>query len=47
MNRHDPPHTVSLGPGRTVDTGDQLSSLVLLGIAVIGAAAAILLNAIL
>ncbi|WP_331289809.1 MULTISPECIES: hypothetical protein [Methylobacterium] len=35
----------SLGPGRTVDTGDQLSSVVLLGIAVAGAAVAVLLNA--
>lgn len=37
--------TRSLGPGRTVDNGDQLSSVVLLGIAVVGGAVAILLNA--
>ena len=32
------PHIHSLGPGRTVDTGDQLSSVVILGLAVAGAA---------
>ncbi|WP_200905604.1 hypothetical protein [Methylobacterium sp. ARG-1] len=41
------PHTHSLGPGRTVDTGDQLSSVVLLGLAIAGGLAAVLLNAIL
>lgn len=41
------PHTRSLGPGRTVDTGDQLSSVVLLGLAIAGGLAAVLLNAIL
>ncbi|MCJ2122602.1 hypothetical protein [Methylobacterium sp. J-077] len=41
------PHTHSLGPGQTVDTGDQLSSVVILGIAIAGAVAAVLLNAIL
>ncbi|MCJ2052721.1 hypothetical protein [Methylobacterium sp. J-070] len=35
----------SLGPGRTVDTGDQLSSVTLLGISLVGAAVAVLLNA--
>ncbi|MHB2208918.1 hypothetical protein [Methylobacterium sp. CM6257] len=35
----------SLGPGRSVDNGDQLSSLVLLGISAVGAVAAVLLNA--
>lgn len=35
----------SVGPGRTVDTGDQLGSVVLLAIAVVGAAAAMLFNA--
>jgi hypothetical protein len=35
----------SLGVGRSVDNGDQLSSVLLLGIAVAGAAAAILLSA--
>lgn len=39
--------TRSLGPGRTVDTGDQLSSVVLMGIAIAGGALAVLLNAIL
>ncbi|MGT2484952.1 hypothetical protein ACU4GA_00495 [Methylobacterium oryzae CBMB20] len=42
LRRHPGPF---LGPGRTVDTGDQLSSVVLLGIAVAGAAVAVLLNA--
>ena len=37
--------TRSLDPGQTVDTGDQLSSVVILGIAVAGAAVAVLLNA--
>ncbi|GJE49033.1 hypothetical protein GOFOIKOB_2067 [Methylobacterium tardum] len=37
--------TRSLGPGRTVDNGDQLSSVIILGIAVAGAAVAVLLNA--
>jgi hypothetical protein len=37
--------TRSLGPGQTVDTGDQLSSVVILGIAVVGGAVAVLLNA--
>ena len=41
------PHTRSLGPGQTVDTGDQLSSVVILGIAIAGGLAAVLLNAIL
>ncbi|MCJ2096396.1 MULTISPECIES: hypothetical protein [unclassified Methylobacterium] len=41
------PHTHSLGPGRTVDTGDQLSSVVILGLAIAGALAAVLFNAIL
>ncbi|SFL54629.1 hypothetical protein [Methylobacterium pseudosasicola] len=41
------PYTHSLGPGRTVDTGDQLSSVVILGIAIAGGLAAVLLNAIL
>ena len=35
----------SLGPGHTVDTGDQLSSVVLLGLSLVGAAVAVLLNA--
>jgi hypothetical protein len=35
----------SLGLGRSVDNGDQLSSVVLMGIAVAGAAVAILLSA--
>ncbi|MCJ2134860.1 hypothetical protein MKK69_12445 [Methylobacterium sp. J-026] len=35
----------SLGPGRTVDTGDQLSSVILMGIAIAGGALAVLLNA--
>ena len=39
------PPTPSLGPGRTVDNGDQLSSVVILGIAIVGGAVAILLNA--
>ncbi|MGT2481382.1 hypothetical protein ACU4GR_26895 [Methylobacterium oryzae CBMB20] len=45
---HSPPGetpTRSLGPGRTVDNGDQLSSVVILGIAIVGGAVAILLNA--
>jgi hypothetical protein len=41
------PHTHSLGPGRTVDTGDQLSSVVILGLAIAGAVVAVFLNAIL
>lgn len=35
----------TLGPGRTVDNGDQVSSVVLLGIAVVGGALSVLLNA--
>jgi hypothetical protein len=35
----------SLGLGRSVDNGDQLSSVLLLGIAVAGAAVAVLLSA--
>ncbi|MCJ2071955.1 hypothetical protein MKK75_24665 [Methylobacterium sp. J-030] len=35
----------SLGPGRTVDSGDQLSSVILMGIAIAGGALAVLLNA--
>ncbi|MEL6059746.1 MULTISPECIES: hypothetical protein [unclassified Methylobacterium] len=36
-----------LGPGHTVDSADQLSSVVLMGIAIAGGALAVLLNAIL
>ncbi|WP_342109092.1 hypothetical protein [Methylobacterium sp. SI9] len=35
----------SLGPGHTVDGADQLSSVVLMGIAIAGGALAVLLNA--
>jgi hypothetical protein len=42
---HGETPTRSLGPGRTVDNGDQLSSVIILGIAVVGAALAVLLNA--
>jgi|GEM_PF-1428429 len=35
----------SLGPGQTVDSADQLSSVVLMGIAIAGGALAVLLNA--
>ena len=45
MDAHDSSQIRSLGPGRTVDTGDQLSSVILLGLAVAGAALAVLLNA--
>ncbi|SDA26758.1 hypothetical protein SAMN02799622_03867 [Methylobacterium sp. UNC378MF] len=45
MSSYDNTQVRSLGPGRTVDTGDQLSSVVLLGISIVGAAAAVLLNA--
>jgi hypothetical protein len=45
MDTHDPVEIRSLGPGRTVDTGDQLSSVVLMGIAVAGAVVAVFLNA--
>lgn len=45
MSNHGDTYVRSLGPGQTVDTDDQLSSVVLLGIAVAGAAAAVLLNA--
>ena len=37
--------THSLGPGQSVDTGDQLSSVILMGIAIAGGAVAVLLNA--
>ncbi|MBE7245485.1 MAG: hypothetical protein INR63_11065 [Actinomycetospora chiangmaiensis] len=45
MSTYGDASTRSLGPGRTVDTGDQLSSVMLLGIAVAGAVVAVLLNA--
>ncbi|WP_173009243.1 hypothetical protein [Methylobacterium sp. P1-11] len=45
MSSYDDRKVRSPGPGRTVDTGDQLSSAVLLGISIVGAAAAVLLNA--
>ncbi|MCJ2018419.1 MULTISPECIES: hypothetical protein [unclassified Methylobacterium] len=35
----------SLGPGHTVDSADQLSSVVLMGIAIAGGILAVLLNA--
>jgi hypothetical protein len=45
MSSYGEPRSHSLGPGRTVDNGDQLSSVVLLGIAVVGASVALLLSA--
>jgi hypothetical protein len=45
MSTHGETPVRSLGPGRTVDTGDQLSSVVLLGISIVGATVAVLLNA--
>ncbi|MDP4023877.1 hypothetical protein Q8W71_14675 [Methylobacterium sp. NEAU 140] len=42
---HGSAYVQSLGPGQTVDTGDQVSSVVLLGIAVVGSTVAVFLNA--
>ena len=42
---HGTAYVRSLGPGQTVDTGDQVSSVVLLGIALAGSAVAVFLNA--
>ena len=47
MRTHDEPKTVSLGPGQTVDTVDQVSSVVLMGLALAGSAVALLIFAIL
>ena len=45
MSSYNDTHVRSLGPGRSVDNGDQLSSVILLGISLVGAAAAVLLHA--
>jgi hypothetical protein len=45
MSTYGDPATRSLGLGQSVDTGDQLSSVMILGIAVAGAVVAVLLNA--
>ncbi len=45
MDSHSPTQIRSLGPGETVDTGDQLSSVVILGIAAVGGLVALVLTA--
>ncbi|MGU3666642.1 hypothetical protein ACLBX9_20830 [Methylobacterium sp. A49B] len=45
MSTYGETPSYSLGLGRSVDNGDQLSSVMLLGIAVAGAVVAILLSA--
>lgn len=47
MDTHDPAHIRSLGPGHSVDSGDQLSSVVVLGIAAVGGLVALVLTALL
>lgn len=47
MHAHDEPKIVSLGPGQTVDTVDQVSSIVLMGLALAGSAVALLIFTIL
>ena len=47
MSAHDEAEIVSLGRGQSVDTVDQLSSIVLMGLALAGSAVAILALAIL
>ena len=42
---HDTTHVRSLGIGQSVDTNDQLSSVVVLGIAVVGGLEALVLTA--
>lgn len=47
MDHQDSAHIRSLGIGQSVDTNDQLSSVVVLGIAVVGGLVALVLTALL